>query len=157
MQKEKIIQIVESEFELFNESIRETLKAEKINATGEASKSLRVESDNNSVKSLGVFYLEFLDTGRGHGKYPPLDKILDWVKVKFPEKNEDEAEIFAKIVQQRIAKLGTLIFQNNGVGGIRLSEKKELVRQNLSIALKKEVKEQLTQRLDKFKKLYKTK
>lgn len=155
MDKEKIIEIVKQEFENFNESIKETLQQKGINATKEAFNSLRVETNENNVKSLGVFYLEFLDTGRAGGKKPPYEKILQWLVVK-TGLDESELKGLAFYVQNKIANEGTEIFKNNSKG-IELTKKKEIVRENLSISLKKEIKEQLIQRLDKFKKLYESK
>lgn len=152
MQNEKIIQIVKDEFELFNDSIKEALTTKRINTTKEAYNSLRVEVDNNSVKSIGIFYLEFLDTGRGPGKKPPFAPILKWVMDK-TGLSKNEAWGLAIYVQNKIADVGTEIFRYNSEG-IELNEKVELLRQNLKEKLSKEVKFQLIQRLDKYKKIF---
>ena len=147
-----LIELVKEEFELFNESIRDALTTKKINNTKEAYNSLRVEYSNNSVKSLGIFYLEFLDTGRGPGKLPPFAPILKWAMEKTGQ-TEQECWGLAKYVQQKIANVGTEIFLDNSKG-IELDEKIKLLRVTLNEKLTIQVKEQLTQRLNKYKLLF---
>ena len=145
----KTIEMILAEVEAFNESIREVLNAKKINASGEASRSLRVEHDYDSVKSIGIFYLEFLDTGRGPGKRPPIQKLIQWAKIKFGASDEESVKI-AFAVANNIAKLGTLIFRNNQKG-IELSKKIVTLRENLRVAIKESTVLEIEQRLDKFK------
>ena len=95
--------------EKFNDSIRTDLSTKKIDTKGIASNSLRVESDLNSVRSLGIFYLEYLDRGRPPGKFPPVDVIREWV-------NSKPVEINPYLVGRKIAREGTEIFKNPSKG-----------------------------------------
>ena len=100
-------EITVKEVEQFNNEIKQALVSKGINNTGQASNSIRIDVDeaNNSVKSIGVDYLEVLDKGRGPGKHPPIKAIEDWVKNK-------PVDIVPFLVARKIAKFGTNIYQN---------------------------------------------
>lgn len=146
----EIIHLIINEVEKFNESIKEALDSKNITNTGEAARSLRIDYGEDFVKSIGIFYLEFLDTGRGPGKPPPFRKIHKWVMQKFGQ-TEQEAYPFAKYVTEKIAKIGTDIFINNGVG-IELEKKVEILRQNIRMSIENYIKFDLKQELNFFKK-----
>lgn len=146
----KTIEMILAEVEAFNESIREVLNAKKINASGEASRSLRVESDFESVKSIGIFYLEFLDTGRGPGKRPPISKLIQWAKIKFGTDEKESTQI-AFAVANNIKELGTLIFRDNKKG-IELNKKIVTLRKAINEKLGESAKADVKQLLNKFKK-----
>jgi hypothetical protein len=110
---EGIIEILEWS----NEAIRKELRENKINDTGEASRSLEVRSDQVSAQSLGAFYIEFLRSedsegkhGRPPGRMPPIDKIRAWVERKLKIEDEDDIEIATYRVANKIAAIGTDIF-----------------------------------------------
>lgn len=146
------------QLEEFNESIREALASKKINNTKEASDSLRIEIDkqNNIFRSIGIFYLEFLDTGRGHGKHPPFNPISEWVAIKLGITDIDENKRVTFAIMNKIAKLGTEIFRNNSEG-IELEKKVVTLHENISSNLSKIAKTEVLQGLDKYKKLFKEK
>lgn len=146
----KTIEMIIQEVEAFNESILEALNAKKINASGEASRSLRIESDFESVKSLGIFYLEFLDTGRGPGKRPPIQKLIEWARIKFGT-DEKESTKIAFAVANNIAALGTLIYRNNKEG-IELDKKIVTLRKAINEKLGESAKADVKQLLNRFKK-----
>lgn len=155
-------QTIIQEIEAFHDSIIEALNTKKINATGEASRSLRINVEYSAtyykVQSIGIFYLEFLDTGRGalpNSKPPPIEPLVKWAMVKFGV-DRDEATPIAFAVQKKIAAVGTEIFRNNGKG-IELTKKVELLRKELKGKIGKAAKFELMQKLDKYKKLYKQK
>jgi len=157
-----IEQTIVQEIEAFHESIIISLNSKKINATGEASRSLRINVEESQtfykIQSIGIFYLEFLDTGRGHlpqSKPPPIKPLIEWARVKFGV-DTDEATQIAFAVQSKIAKVGTEIFINNKEG-IELSEKVELLKKVLNEKIAKAAKFEVMQKLDKYKKLYKQK
>ena len=143
-------EMIIKEVNAFNESIQEALASKKINASGEASRSLRVEVSNNIVRSIGIFYLEFLDTGRGRGKMPPISKLIEWAKIKFG-KSEEESTQIAWAVARNIQQLGTLIFRNNKKG-IELSKKVVTLRKAINEKLGETAKADVKQLLNKFKK-----
>ena len=146
----KTTQMIIDELNAFNESIRDALDAKNINASGEASRSLRVESDINIVRSIGIFYLEFLDTGRGPGKRPPISKLIQWAKIKFGASDEESVKI-AFAVANNIKELGTLIYRNNKEG-IELNKKIVTLRKAINEKLGESAKADVKQLLNKFKK-----
>ena len=147
-------EMIIKEVNAFNESIQEALASKKINASGEASRSLRVEVidgvTTDIIRSIGIFYLEFLDTGRGRGKMPPISKLIEWAKIKFG-KSEEESTQIAWAVARNIQQLGTLIFRNNKKG-IELSKKVVTLRKAINEKLGETAKADVKQLLNKFKK-----
>ena len=121
----ELIQNTIKAVELFNFEVKATMSVRKLDATGTASRSLRVESDSQSVKSWGVFYLEYLNRGRPPGKFPPIAPIERWLAAK-------QLDIPAFLVARKIAQKGTTIYQNRSKG-LELEKK---IR-----ALKKEIAE----------------
>jgi len=162
-----IEQTIIQEIEAFHESIIVALTTPRasgntINTTGEASRSLRINVEKSQsfskIQSIGIFYLEFLDTGRGHlpqSKPPPIEPLIKWAKKKFGV-GDEEAEAIAYAVQKKIAKVGTEIFIRNKEG-IELTEKIELLKKVLNEKIAKAAKFEVMQKLDKYKKLYKQK
>ena len=72
------IEAIIKDVERFNDSIVNALDSKNISNTREAAESIRIEFGFDFVRSIGIFYLEFLDTGRGPGEPPPFGKILEW-------------------------------------------------------------------------------
>jgi hypothetical protein len=126
------IRILESVMREFNDSIKETLRAKGIDNTREASESLRIESDKDSVKSIGVDYIEYLDRGRPPGKFPPVDKIRQWVSTK-------PVEINPYLVGKKISIEGTEIFKNPSKG-LELDDKISKLQDELKKSLPKGLK-----------------
>ena len=148
-----IIDAIIQEVEAFNESIRDALNSKNITNTGEAAKSLEVQYGENFVRSVGIFYLEFLDTGRGSGKFPPLAPIMKWARQKLGITDENELKSVAFLVARKIAKLGTEIFRDNKKG-IELEKKIIALRESIAERITTEATIEITKRLDNFKKLY---
>ena len=109
------------------------------------------------MKSLGIFYIEFLDTGRGKANSGSggafLLAIKKWLRTKHGVTQEPQLTIAAKRVVYFINKLGTQIYRDNKKG-IELSKKVTTLRQNIDQGLGKEVKAEVLQVLDRFKKKY---
>lgn len=148
------IDIVIKEVEKFNDSIKQALNSKKISNTGEAARSLRVEFGNDFVQSIGIFYLEFLDTGRGNGKFPPAAPIQKWVETKLgisPDSSEFDGVVY--LIRRKIARLGTEIFRNNSKG-IELTEKIVSLKKEINKNVKESVFIGIKQRLDRFKKIH---
>ena len=144
------IQAAIKEVEKFNNSIKETLTAKGISNTGEAARSLFVEHGKDFVQSIGIFYIEFLDTGRGPGNPPPFKPILEWAMRKTGQ-NANDSWGLAVYVRDKIAKLGTEIFRNNNEG-LQISKKIVTLRKELRGALLESTIVTVKQRLDRFKK-----
>lgn len=151
------IQSIINEVEKFNDSIRETLDSKNISDTREAANSLRVEFGDDFVRSVGIFYLEILDTGRAPGKFPPKEPIERWVKSKLGKSESDpDFNGIVFLIQRKIAQVGTAIYINNSKG-IELDKKIVTLRESLNEAISESVKLEITQRLDRFKKISKQK
>lgn len=149
------IKAIIKEVEKFNDSIVEALDSKNISNTREAARSLHIEYGKDFVRSIGIFYLEFLDTGRAPGNFPPIQPLIDWAKSKFGV-NDAEAKQIAFLTGRKIARLGTEIFRNNSKG-IELSEKIVTLRKAINESVKESVVLEIKQKLDKFKKIYKMK
>lgn len=143
------------EVEKFNESIVRTLDSKNISNTREAANSLYVEHGKDFVRSIGIFYLEFLDTGRAPGKLPPIKPLLEWASQRT---GQPEREVWglAKYVQKKIAEVGTNIFINNRKG-IELDKKILTLRKAINESITESVVAEVNQRLDKFKKEFQRK
>lgn len=85
--------------------------------------SLRYEIDDKGGRLFGAHYFKYLFTGRGPGKAPPVDDMLDYVrknpqilsemKQRWKYINENGA---AYIIGQKIAKHGTDIHEGKKQG-----------------------------------------
>ena len=68
------------------EQYRQLLKDENINASNVLSDTANVEvelNDKHLVISLNLkFYWQFVEHGWNYGKFPPIDDIEQWIKVK---------------------------------------------------------------------------
>lgn len=135
--------------EKFNDSIKDALNTKRISDTGEAARSLFVEHGADFVRSIGIFYIEFLDTGRAPGKFPPIEPLKKWAKSKFGV-DDKEATSIAFAVAHKIKKLGTTIFISNSKG-IELDKKIVTLRKNLNEALRESTIFTIKQRLNRFK------
>jgi hypothetical protein len=148
------IEVTIKEVEKFNDSIRDALNSKNISDTGEAAQSLFVEHGEDFVQSIGIFYIEFLDTGRAPGKFPPRAPIARWVESKLGiSPGDSEFDGIVYIISKKIADLGTTIFRNQGKG-IELDEKIVTLRKNLREALRESTIITIRQRLDRFKKAH---
>lgn len=147
------IKAIIKEVERFNDSIKEALDSKNISNTREAANSLYIDYGSDFVRSIGIFYLEFLDTGRGPGKFPPKKPIEEWVKSKLG-KTESDSDFngIVFVIQRKIAKIGTTIFLNNS-RGIELDKKIVTLRKAVTEEVSKSVKVQILQKLDRFKKI----
>jgi hypothetical protein len=148
----QIIDAVVEEFEKFNDSIIQTLAVKKINDTKEAARSLEVKHGRDFVQSLGIFYIEFLDTGRGPGEKPPWKPILEWA-MRRTGQTASEVWGLAVYVQEKIAEIGTNIFINNKKG-LEIDKKIVTLRKAVNEAISEEMDFILEKKLDRFKKKF---
>jgi len=135
----KILQWTVTKVMAFNQSIKNDLAQKNINNKGIASDSLAVTIDGKSVKSKGIFYLEFLNTGRGPGKFPPVDAMKDYVETKPVSMTDSMGKEMstntkAYLVGKGIAERGTKVYRTQSLG---------IQVENKIINLKKEIKKEL--------------
>lgn len=102
----------------FNDNLAKTLDNKGITATGTARDTLRVDIDerNQVGQSLGKHYLEFLDRGRGAGRFPPPDNIAQWIRVKLGIQEDKVVKQVSFLIGRKIATEGTEIFKAPGQG-----------------------------------------
>jgi hypothetical protein len=91
--------------------IQELMKSKELDNTGEASSSLEVQGN----KLLGIDYFYYLDHGRGPGKFPPVDKIRDWVSSKLGITGK-EINSIAYLIGRKISNEGSEIYKDNSLG-----------------------------------------
>lgn len=146
------IDAIVKEVEKFNDSIVQALDSKNISNTREAARSIREEHGKDFVRSIGIFYLEFLDTGRAPGSFPPITPLENWARTKFGV-DEKEATSIAFAVATKIKNLGTEIFLNNS-RGIELDKKIVTLRENIADVSLDETVKSIKQGLDRFKKMH---
>lgn len=104
--------------------IQDEMSRKKIDATKNASNSLKHTFDSNVIRIEGLNYIEYLNRGRPPGKFPPLDVIEKWVDAK-------KLDINPELVQALIGAFGTRIYQNRELG-IKLEDKVFALEQEIN-------------------------
>ncbi len=94
----------------FLESMRQGLvdymDTENRNASGKSKASLQVVNVTGSTGQLiGAEYIQYVFKGRGPGKLPPIDKIIDWCNARGIPRG------VAWYIAKNIAESGTLLWQ----------------------------------------------
>ncbi len=95
------------------------LKADAQSKSQKIPENFRVEVDEKGGRLWGADYFQYLVLGRGPGKMPPLDPIIEWAK-KFQGRDKRGRFITDKslawAVAKKIALHGTDIFQGKKPG-----------------------------------------
>lgn len=83
-----------------------------IRSSGKSSASLRIEVKENSGALYGSKYFHQQFHGRKPGKFPPIDDILDWIRVKgiVARDSKTTTRQLAFLFARKIAERGTDIF-----------------------------------------------
>lgn len=140
----------------FNENLAKTLDNKGITATGTARDTLTVEMDerNQVGQSIGKYYLEFLDRGRGAGRFPPPDNINAWIRVKLGIQEDKVVRQVSFLIGRKLATEGSEIYKNPGQG-IELdvlatefikrlkSELPRVIKEHVLLGLRSEMKKHL--------------
>lgn len=147
-----IDEFINIELDSFIRSIQDDMQRKGIDTTGTASQSLQKDKKNNSYIVSGIFYFYWLDKGRAPGKFPPVDKILEWVRKKpvrfsYEGKQLTEDQI-AYLIGRSLKENGSRIYRNNALG-IELDKKIEQLTINLNEKLPNFVKQEVINRLNK--------
>jgi len=132
-------QIVVEELLIFNQSIKNEMSSKNLDVTGRASQSLRVISTDKKAASVGIDYIEYLNRGRGPGKFPPIDKIKEWV-------DRRNLEVAPYVIARKIANEGTEIFKDR-TKGLMLEEKIALTVKRIKKRLPEELKAEILNKL----------
>lgn len=84
---ENMLKALEAYSETLIERYREKLTENQVNATGELSETAdfrihETKGGNFRIVLLLADYFQYVETGRGPGKFPPVEDILDWIEAK---------------------------------------------------------------------------
>jgi hypothetical protein len=79
--------------------------------TGDASSSLEIDGN----KLLGNDYIYYLDQGRGPGRFPPVDKMREWVNSKLGLTGK-EGDSVAFLIGRKLKNEGSEIFKDKSKG-----------------------------------------
>jgi len=127
--EKELEKLTETHLEALRKAIIERLAEQGLDNSGIAGASLEIE-DNELT---GIFYLYYLDQGRGPGKLPPVDSIKEWVQSKLSITDE-EADNVAFAIAFKISEEGTEIKKDRG-NGLLLEEMIEPMMKSLDKAL----------------------
>ena len=88
-----------------------------IYASGETANSTGIEAKENSGQLYGADYFTQQKQGRAPGKFPPIEAIIEWIKVKGIQKKDNISDrSLAFLIARKIAKSGTDIFTGKRKG-----------------------------------------
>lgn len=121
---------------IIGEDIANSIRELGLDDTG-ASQQFEIEFSGSHVRLLGVSYLEYLVYGRGPGKFPPVDRILDYVRrnnisITFNGVNLNEQQT-AYLIGKGISEQGTRIYRGE-VSGVPLAE---ILEQGLTVIMER--------------------
>lgn len=98
--------IIRDFLETMRDGLVAYMDAEDRNASGKSKASLQVVNVSGSHGQLiGAEYIQFVFKGRGPGKLPPIDKIIDWCNARGIPRG------VAWYIAKNIAESGTLLWQ----------------------------------------------
>lgn len=89
-----------------------------IRASGKSADSIRKEAKPLEGALYGAMYFRQQKIGRRPGKFPPIDDILDWIRVKGiqPRDSKTTERQLAFLFARKIAQSGTDVFQGKREG-----------------------------------------
>lgn len=85
---------------------------------GYTSEKNRVEVGSKSVTLFTPAHIQFAKYGRGPGKLPPIEPLIDWVKQKGIVQEDKEAKGVAFAIAKSISKKGTKNYVKNAPNAI---------------------------------------
>lgn len=83
------------------------------NASGKLQESIRFEITNDRLQIIGLDYIYYIEKGRKPGKAPPRKAIEQWITDKGIVSDISKKSL-AFLIQRKIAKEGTTIYQEGG-------------------------------------------
>ena len=100
--------------ESYLKGVKELIKKEQadkgISASGFSAESLREEANDTGGQLFGAHYFRYQGDGRGPGKFPPIEAIMEWIVVKGIEKRDNISDrSLAFLIARKIAEKGTEI------------------------------------------------
>lgn len=114
--------------------IRQSMEDLNLNASGETSESVKFNITRDTLRVTADENFVFIQdgVGRGPGKFPPIDKIKDWIGNKNIQ-SDLSLNSLAFLIGRKIANEGTAIFRKERPG-VNL---KAILNNSLQITLTK--------------------
>jgi len=136
---QSIKEILENVGEQLVNEIKSRINDKDLNDTGSASSSLKLNATDTKLEIKGNRYIGALDKGRKPGKFPPPNKMIDYVTRNGIEFVIDGKSIGIKstafLMGKGISEKGTAIFRDHSKG-IQLETIEEmgvkLIKKNVS-------------------------
>jgi len=100
----KIVSEIKSEFD-----------KKGLNATNKAKNSLSSTATAKQLKIKGMLRIMVLNSGRLPGKFPPLEPIREWVRIKL-NVPDSQVNSVAFLIARKIARSGTAILTDRTKG-----------------------------------------
>ena len=107
----KVRQILEEYREKIVLQLKDRISKRELIASRGLINSISAETTDRSIIVSAIDYATYVDEGRGPGKKPPVNKILEWVESKNLTSNNDKYKKhrdMAWAIANGIAKLGTI-------------------------------------------------
>lgn len=100
-------------------AIKENAAQQDRNATGRATSELREDVTSSELKVIdGAGYTQWgWEYGRGPGKFPPLAKLIEWVRARGLAQAGKEKSL-AFLIGRKIAREGSVLFRKGGKSGV---------------------------------------
>jgi hypothetical protein len=112
-------QILEQFFEAIYKDIVTEHLAQGQRASGKTLESLEISIGENKGSLSGAEYIGVLEDGRKAGKFPPVNKIEQWIKDKgIIPKGKTTTLQLAFIFARKISIEGTILSQKGGNSGV---------------------------------------
>lgn len=101
------------------EQIRANAAAQDRNASGRAARELREDVTASELKVIDAAgYTQWgWEYGRGPGKFPPLSKLVEWVKIRGLAEAGRERSL-AYLIGRKMAREGSALFRAGGQSGV---------------------------------------
>jgi hypothetical protein len=84
----------------------EDQQAKGIRASGKSAQSLRVSAKKDTGFLYGASYFKYQKEGRKPGGFPPIEKIMEWIRQKNIDADISDKSL-AFLIARKIARLGT--------------------------------------------------
>jgi|TARA_A100001011_G_C14286965_1_gene834249 hypothetical protein len=107
----KVRQILEEYKDKIVSQLKDRIIQRDLLASKDLLNSINAETTDRSIIVSAIDYATYVDEGRGPGKKPPVNKILEWVESKNLTSNNDKYKKhrdMAWAIANGIAKFGTI-------------------------------------------------
>lgn len=110
------LDLVEQTLGKIRTRIQEDQAAKRMVASGQSAASLEVKMEQDGGDLTGSSYFYWQIHGRGPGKQPPIQNIIDWIRSKAIALVDITEKGLAFLIARKIGREGTNIFQGKSPG-----------------------------------------